>query len=118
MRGGDDACAEGGGSGEEAAAVLLILLEGVLGGDVGGADGGVEAVGLAEEHGGGSLPFAIEAGGEDSAIELLDRLRRDLRIGWGGLLLGGEVETELGGLVQTVLHDKRGAGTTDAGGGG
>ena len=46
----DGACSEGGGSGEEVAAGLLMIFEGLLRGDVGRADVGVETVGLAEEH--------------------------------------------------------------------
>ncbi len=47
----DGACSDGGGSGEEAAAGPLLVLEGLLRGDVGGANISVETVGLAEEHG-------------------------------------------------------------------
>ena len=50
VSGRDDACSEGGGSGEESATGLLMIFEGLFRGDVGGADVGVETVGLVEEH--------------------------------------------------------------------
>ena len=44
--GGDGACSKGGGCGEESATCSLVVVEGLLRGDVGGADTRVEAGGL------------------------------------------------------------------------
>jgi hypothetical protein len=46
-----------GSSGEEAATGPLLIFERLLRGNVGGANISVETIGLAEEHGGGSLLF-------------------------------------------------------------
>jgi hypothetical protein len=59
MGGGDGACSEGGGSSEEAPTCALVVLEGLLRGDVGGADAGVETIGFAEKHVGSSLACGL-----------------------------------------------------------